>query len=223
MIISLIRAILLYVIIILAIRLMGKRQISDLQTSELVVTLLISDIAAIPMQNSGVPLLSGLIPMAILVVCEIILSAIMMKSSKFRKLVCGKPVVVINDGKIDQSQMKKLRMSTEDLNEQLRQLDVFNISDVAFAIIETNGKMSVLKKPEKQPPDSSILGIAVPNSGIETIVISDGEYSDFSLALCGLSRDWVDGILDGKNLRLKDVFIMTANKDKKYNIIKKEV
>lgn len=222
MIISLIRAILLYIIIILAIRLMGKRQISDLQTSELVVTLLISDIAAIPMQNSGVPLLSGLIPMAILVVCEIILSAVMMKSSKFRKFVCGKPSIVINDGKIDQSQMKELRMSTEDLNEQLRQLDVFNISDVAFAIIETNGKMSVLKKPEKQQPDNNLLGIAVPDSGIQTIVISDGEYSDFSLSLCGLSRDWVDGILLAKKLDIKDIFIMTANKNKEFEIIKKE-
>ncbi len=223
MIISLIRAILLYIIIILAIRLMGKRQISDLQTSELVVTLLISDIAAIPMQNSGVPLLSGLIPMAILVVCEVILSAVMMKSSKFRKLVCGKPAIVINDGKIDQNQMKELRMSTEDLNEQLRQLDVFNISDVAFAIIETNGKMSVLKKPEKQQPDNNLLGIAVPNTGIQTIVISDGEYSDFSLSLCGLSRDWVDGILSAKKLDIKDIFIMTANKNKEFEIIKKEI
>lgn len=222
MIISLIRAILLYIIIISAIRFMGKRQISDLQTSELVVTLLISDIAAIPMQNSGVPLLSGLIPMAILIVCEIILSNLMLKSSKFRKLICGKPSVIINDGKIDQSLMKKLRMSTEDLNEQLRQLDVFSITDVAFAIIETNGKMSVLKKPEKQQPDNGILGIAVPDTGIETIVISDGEYSDFSLSLCKLSRDWVDGILSAEKLNIKDIFIMTANKNKEYHIIKKE-
>ena len=119
--ISFIRTLLLYIVIIAAVRLMGKRQISELQTSELVVTLLISDIAAIPMQNTGQPLVSGFLPIAVLVACELIISTVMLKSAKFRRFVCGKPVIVINDGKIDQGQMRRLRMSTEDLSEQLRQ------------------------------------------------------------------------------------------------------
>ena len=144
--ISLIRTLVLYVAIMIAIRLMGKRQISELQPSELVVTLLISDIASIPMQNTAQPLVSGIIPMFILVACELLISFIMVKSSKFRRLVCGRPIVVIENGKINQSEMKRLRMTTEDLSEQLRQADVFDLDEVDFAIVETNGNMSVLKK-----------------------------------------------------------------------------
>ena len=131
---------------------MGKRQISDLQTSELVVTLLISDIAAIPMQDTGQPLLSGLLPIAILIFCEIVTSVIMLKSSRARRLICGRPIVVINDGKIVQSELRRLRMTTEDLCEELRQKDVFCLEDVSYAIVETNGRMSVIKRPEKDSP-----------------------------------------------------------------------
>ncbi len=223
MLISLIRTIILYIVIIIAVKLMGKRQISDLQTSELVVTFLISNIAAIPMQNTAQPLLSGFIPIIILVCCEIFVSVLMLKNTKFRQAVCGRPVVIINEGKIDQDALKNLRMSTEDLCEQLRQLDVFTLQDVAFAIIETNGKMSVLKKSGKQQPDASTLGIVIPDNGIETVVVSDGEISDFSLKLCGLTKDWVYGIIQGQNVKLEDIFIMTADKTKNYNIIKKEV
>ena len=115
MIISIIRTLLLYAFVILAIRLMGKRQISDMQPSELVVTLIVSDIAAIPMSNTSQPLLSGIIPVLVLIACEIIASIIMMKSRKFRGLICGSPITVIEDGKLMQNEMKRLRMSTEDL------------------------------------------------------------------------------------------------------------
>ena len=147
MVITVLRTVLLYIVIIFAVRIMGKRQISDLQTSGLVVTLLISDIASIPMQNTDQTMLSGIIPIFVLLVCEIFVSLFMMKSNKFRKIICGKPVIVINNGEIDQKAMTDLRMSTEDLFEELRQKDVFDIQEVSFAIIETNGKMSILKKP----------------------------------------------------------------------------
>lgn len=142
--ISLIRTLLLYAVILAAVRLMGKRQISELQTSELVVTLLVSDIAAIPMQDTGQPLLSGLLPIAILVFCEIVTSVLMLKSPRARRLICGRPIVVIDDGNILQSELRRLRMTTEDLCEELRQKDVFRLEDVAYAIIETNGRMSVV-------------------------------------------------------------------------------
>lgn len=220
--ITLIRTILLYIIVIICLRLMGKRQISELQPSELVVTLLISDIASIPMQNTAQPLLSGVLPIILLVSCELIISTIMVKSMRFRRFVCGKPVVVINDGNIQQDEMKRLRMTTEDLSEQLRQMNVFNISEVAFAIIETNGKMSVMKKATEEPPSAKDLGINVPAESLYTVVVSDGEFSDYSLQLTGVSRDWIQDILKGKKINLKDVFIMTANKNKDFTIIKKE-
>lgn len=222
MIISVIRTILLYIVIILAIRIMGKRQIGELQTSELVVTLLISDIAAIPMQNTEQSLLSGIVPILILIVCEIIISLLMLKRAGFRRIICGKPIVIISDGKINQSEMHRLRMSTEDLSEELRQQGIFNIEDVGFAIVETNGKLSVLKKPEKDIPTAEELGIKTNDKGLEVVVISDGEISKCSLKICGLSRDWLFDTLKKENTELNDVFLMIANGQGEYKIIEKE-
>ena len=219
--VSLIRTFVLYMVIIFAIRLMGKRQISELQTSELVVTLLISDIAAIPMQNSGLPMFSGIVPIAVLVASEILISGFMLKNSKFRQFICGKPAILINNGELDQKKMKDLRMSIEDLEEQLRQLDVFSLDDVAYAIVETNGKMSVIKKPEKQQPDNSSFNIKCEDSGMETVLIKDGELSNFSLNFCNLTMDWVKKTLDSEKLKIEDVFIMTVNKKRDFKIIKK--
>lgn len=220
--ISLIRTLLLYAIILGAVRLMGKRQISELQTSELVVTLLISDIAAIPMQDTGQPLLSGLLPIAILVFCEIVTSVIMLKSTRLRSLICGRPIVVINDGVIVQSELRRLRMTTEDLCEELRQKDIFCLEDVAYAIVETNGRMSIVKKPGKDVPNAELCGLIPPDNGIEAVVISDGVISDFSLRLIRKSQGWLEGILRGKNLSAKDVFLMTANTAGQFYIVKKE-
>lgn len=222
MIISVIRTILLYIVIILAIRIMGKRQIGELQTSELVVTLLISDIAAIPMQNTEQSLLSGIVPILILIVCEIIISFLMLKRAGFRRIICGKPIVIISDGKINQSEMHRLRMSTEDLSEELRQQGIFNIEDVGFAIVETNGKLSVLKKPEKDIPTAEELGIKTNDKGLEVVIISDGEISKCSLKICGLSRDWLFDTLKKENTELNDVFLMIANGQGEYKIIEKE-
>lgn len=222
MIISVIRTILLYIVIILAIRIMGKRQIGELQTSELVVTLLISDIAAIPMQNTEQSLLSGIVPILILIVCEIIISLLMLKRAGFRRIICGKPIVIISDGKINQSEMHRLRMSTEDLSEELRQQGIFNIEDVGFAIVETNGKLSVLKKPEKDIPTAEELGIKTNDKGLEVVIISDGEISKYSLKICGLNRDWLFDILKKENTELNDVFLMIANGQGEYKIIEKE-
>ncbi len=145
MLILLLRTVLLYAFIILAVRLMGKRQVSDMQTSELVITLIISDIAAIPMQGVEQPLLSGFLPIMVLVSLEIILSIIMLKSSKFRNIICGNPIVIIKEGKILESELKKLRISYEDLYSLLRQQEVFDVKDIKCGIVETNGSVSILK------------------------------------------------------------------------------
>lgn len=149
MLILLIRTVLLYAFIILAVRLMGKRQVSDLQTSELVITLIISDIAAIPMQSVEQPLLSGFLPIMVLVALEILVSILMLKSSKFRNIICGNPIVIIKDGKILEPQLKKLRISYEDLYSILRQQEVFDVSDIKYGIVETNGSVSILKNQEE--------------------------------------------------------------------------
>lgn len=222
MLISVTRTLLLYIVIITLMRLMGKRQIGDLQTSELVVTLLISDIASMPMENTGKPLLSGFVPILVLVSCEIVMSVIMLKRSNFRRIVCGKPVIVIKDGEIDQQAMARLRFSTEDLYEQLRLGEVFNIKDVAYAIIETNGSMSIMKKPQNDTPTREDMNIDVKYEGIEVVVVSDGEFAPSSCKVYGISREKVERELRKKSTEMKDVYIMTANALGKFNIIRKE-
>ena len=214
MLISIIRTILLYAFVILAVRLMGKRQMSDMQPSELVITMIVSDIASIPMQNTSQPLLSGVIPVAILVALEITASIIMMKWSGFRSLVCGKPVIVIKDGRILQSAMKKLRLTTEDLSVRLRQQGIFSI--------ETNGEVSVLEKPEKRKPSAEDFGLKIKDNKIETVVVSNGKILENSLNLCEKEKGYVKNILQKKNIKQSNVFLMTLDALGNYNIIKKE-
>ena len=223
MLISIIRTILLYAFVILAVRLMGKRQMSDMQPSELVITMIVSDIASIPMQNTSQPLLRRSYPVAILVALEITASIIMMKWSGFRSLVCGKPVIVIKDGRILQSAMKKAaayyrRFECTDL----RQQGIFSIEDVQYCIVETNGEVSVLEKPEKRKPSAEDFGLKIKDNKIETVVVSNGKILENSLNLCEKEKGYVKNILQKKNIKQSNVFLMTLDALGNYNIIKKE-
>lgn len=219
---SVFRTILLYLLILAGVRLMGKRQISQLQTSELVVTLLISELAIMPIEQHDEPLVNGLVPIVILVLCELLISFFMLKSGKFRQLICGKPIVVIENGRILQGQMRKLRMSTEDLLEQLRQNDVFYLQEVAYAIIETNGMMSVVKQPEYDFLTPKDAGVPTVFEGLEVVVVSDGEISENSVKLCKKDKKWVLGKIAQKGLSLKQVFLMTARMDGTCQIVPKD-
>ena len=221
MITTILRTLIVYVIIIIGLRIMGKRQISQLQTSELVVTLLISELAIMPIQNRNEPLLNGLIPMLLLIMCEVLVSFIMLRSGKFRKLICGKPIMVVENGIILQKQMRRLRMTTEDLIIQLRQNDIFYLSEVDFAIVETNGIMSVIKKAKYDYLTPSQIDLPAEKHVLELVVVSDGEISDHSLKLCGKTRQWVMEKIKAKNLRLSDIFIMTADITDNFTIIEK--
>ena len=200
---------------------MGKRQLSDLQPSELVVTLLIADLASLPMENTEKPMLSGIVPTLILVACEIAVSVFMMKNSFFRRLICGNPVMVIEDGKILRDKMSSLRITTEDLCVQLRQQGIFSLEDVEYCIVETNGKLSVLQKPQKRTPSAEDFNIKPEDTGIEVVVINDGEYLESSMKLNNTDKNKIRSILNKEKTDLKDVFIMTYNKNGDYNIIKK--
>ena len=212
MFISIIRTVILYVFIILAIRLMGKRQISDMQPSELVVTMVISDIASLPMQNTSQPLLSGVIPVLVLVALEVAVSVLMMKSRRFRRLICGAPVVVIEDGKLLQSQMKRLRLTT----------NIFSLSDVQYCIMETNGVLSILEKPDKRVPNAEESGVKMKDNKIETVVISDGVLLDASLKLCQTDKKKINKILSKNQIKQNEVFIMTMDGSGAYQIIRRE-
>lgn len=209
--ITAIRTAIIYIFIIVALRITGKRQLGELQPIELVVTLLISDLAVVPMQENGIPLLSGLVPIAVLISLELILSALMMKSNKLSKLISGNPVVVIRNGKLCQSALRGLRLGVDDLTETLRQQGVFDMTQVEHAIVETNGKISVYKKPSSDTkPEKACFP-----------VVSDGEIVDWGVQLCDKTPQWVIETLEQKRCSLKDVLLMTADKSGKVCIIRK--
>lgn len=222
MLIAIVRTLILYIFIIAALRLMGKRQISDMQPSELVVTLVVSDIASLPMQNTSQPLLSGMIPVMVLVGLEILTSVLMMKSRTVRKLVCGNPVVVIEDGRLLQKQMKRLRMTNSDLMEQLRQQNVFSLNDVQYCIVETNGALSILEKPEKRVPNAEEAGVTIEDNKPEAVVVSDGKLLKEGLSLCQKDERKVINILSENHIPINSVFLMTMDGNGAYRIIRKE-
>ena len=148
--ISFIRTVILYILVVIGLRTMGKRQIGEMQPSELVVAIMISDLATIPMQETGIPLFSGVIPIFTLIIMEILLSQFSLKNKKFRRIMTGKPNVIIHNGKILREEMKKIRFNMDDLNEQLRIQGYTGIKDINFAILETNGQLSIIPKPKNK-------------------------------------------------------------------------
>lgn len=222
MLITLFRSIILYILIIAAVRIMGKRQIGELQPTELVITILISEIAAIPMQDNGLPLLNSIIPICVLVAFEIILSVVNMKSMRFRRIMEGNSVIIIRDGKIEQKAMKKLRITTDDLTESLRQKDVFDINDVQYAILETNGSLSVLLKPGKRTVTADDLNLNPADNGLPCSIINDGVVMHGLLAECGLNENRLEKLLRQKHIERKDVFLLVADRSGRATVIKKE-
>ncbi len=215
----LIRTIILFVSISLAVRLMGRRTVGELQTSELVTTLLLSDLAAVPMQEIGIPLLSGILPITVLVVLEITTSCLTVRFGVINRFLNGRPMVVVSDGKPDRQVLRRLRMTNEDLFESLRKKDVFDIEDVRYAIVETDGQLSVLLRSSAQPPAAQDAGISVPPESIRVLVVSDGEICPDSLRLIGWNRQKLDSTLERRGLRTEDVFMMTARADGQETVI----
>ncbi len=198
---------------------MGKRQIGDLQPSELVITLLISEIAAIPLQDTSQPILNGITSIFVLVILEILVSIIALKSQRVRQLLSGKSVVVIKNGVIDQSAMKSVRMTVLDLIELLRTNNVFDISTVAYAVLEVNGELSVLLKSSEQTVTANDLQIKKQTEFLSLPVISDGVVMTDSLKSLNITRKDLKNHLKG--IEIKDVFLMMLDRKGNKNIIRK--
>lgn len=214
-----VRTVIIYVFITFAIRLMGKRQIGDMQPNELVITLLISEIAAIPLQDTTQPIINGAVAIFMLIILEIVISVLAMKSIKLRKIMSGKSVVIIKNGLIDEDAMKQVRMTTLDLIELLRQNDVFDISQVNFAVLEVNGNLSVMLKPEHNPVTPYDLDLTPEKEGLFLPVICDGIIMNESLSAINVSKDELYKILAGEGKNAQSVFLMTMDRFKKYKII----
>ncbi len=222
MLVTLCRAVILYVLIIFCMRIMGKRQLGELQHTELVITILLSEIAAIPMQDNGLPLGNSIVAVMLLVAFEIINSYVSLKSTKMRSLLQGNSLVVIRDGKIDQKQMKRLRFSMDDLLDQLRQKDVFDIEDVRYAVVETNGQLSVMLKPEKQNVTAEMIDFPNETKGLMCMVINDGKFLIRAMKESNISKEEIAKILNKNNISQNDVMFMLCDKYKNYTIVKRE-
>ena len=222
MFVSLIRTVILYAVVIFAVRVMGKRQINEMQASEIVVTLMISNIAAMPMQEVGISIFTGIVPILTLVITEMAMSYIMLKSRSFRQLISGMPVVVIEKGEVNQAAMRSLRLSNEDLFEELRKKDIFDPGAVEYAIIETDGVLSVLLKGGELPLTVSQAGKEVGEGGsLNALIVSDGEIEKEAAKVVGWTPQKIKKTLRSQSTDLSDVFIMYGDSAGKFRIIKK--
>ncbi len=221
MITIILRTAILYIFVTLSIRIMGKRQIGDMQPNELVVTLLLSEIAAIPLQDTSQPIINGVIAIFVLVILEIIISVLTLKSGFVRRLMNGQSVVIIKNGVIDQHAMKSVRMTVLDLIELLRIQNVFDVSTVAFAVLEVNGELSVLLKSQHQ--NATVKDLNNPTTEpalLQLPVITDGKIVHDSLQALELTATEVEKILKNNNTKLNQVFLLTLDRKQNMTLIK---
>ena len=222
MILSYIRTIILYLILIAVIRLMGKRQIGQMEPSEFVVTMLVANLASIPMQDGGIPLFSGLVPIVTVLGVELVLSALSMKNLKLRKLLCGKPVILIENGNILQKNLQKTRITLDELIGHLREKDVLDLKAVQYAILETNGNLSVFPFPKEMPAPAKDAGIAVRKQSLPVTVVSDGSLLEKNLRVAGKDRAWVDRVLEERGATLAQTWLLTVDKEDRILFYRKE-
>ena len=223
MLIVFIRAIILYIVIIFSIRLMGKKQIGEFQPSELVITILVSNIATLPIEDLNIPMLMGIIPILTLVSLDVIMSMATLKSRFLRRVVSGSPKIIIRDGVIDQQMIKDLRFTVDDLFEALRGEGIFDISEIQFAIVETTGNINFYQKPDFQPATAKDMNVKNEIQNPPQLIIENGSLIENSLSNINKGKGWLYGILSDNNVSVSDVFLMTADETGAFNLVKKEI
>lgn len=216
------RTIILYVAVMISVRLMGKRQLGDMQPGELVVTILLSEIAAMPLQDTDLPIFSGLASVVTLISLELLLSVLSLKSIFVRKLISGRSVVLIKEGVVDEKALKSVRLTALDLIEMLRAQQIFSLDDIAFAVLETGGDLSVMLKSAKQPATAEQVGIKPEKALLPLPVVSDGHILEDSLATLGISRQTLKKELKAQRLSAKEVLLATRDSSGSLTVVKKE-
>ncbi len=223
MLIVFLRALVLYIVVIVSLRMMGKRQLGQLQPSELVVTILISNIASLPIENIDMPMLVGAIPVFALVGFELLMSTLTLRNNKLRRVISGNPIVIIKDGQILQKEMERLRFSLDDLMEALREQSIFDVQDVYYAVVETTGKVSILQKKDKLTVTLEDIGIEKQDALPPIVVISDGELIQKSISQNGFEIKKINSIVRRNNLNVSDIFLMTLTQNYESYIVKKDI
>ncbi|MDE6722667.1 MAG: DUF421 domain-containing protein [Eubacterium sp.] len=209
--ITLIRAVIIYITVIVALRIMGKRQIGELKPHELVITVLVSQVASIPLEDNSMPLANMFVPILIFVSFEIIVSVISMKSLNFRNLIQGRPMFVIKNGKIDEKQMKRLRFTIDDLIDAIRQKDVFDISTVQDAVIETNGSISVLQKAEEAPVTPKQLKLSVDENSTPIAIVIDGKPVTEYFNTEKMKNSRIELVVHNEKKEIENIMLLTID------------
>ena len=211
MILSYMRTIILYTALILAMRLLGKRQIGQMEPSEFVVAMLVADLASIPMQNNSIPLVNGLVPILTVMGLELILSHLSLRSIRLRKLLCGKPVILIDNGKIIQENLRRTQVTLDELSGHLREKDVLDIQTVQYAILETNGNLSVFPYPSEQPATARDAGVKAAKQYLPITLISDGRLLADNLKKAKKDGAWLHKVLRERNATLDGTWLLTVD------------
>lgn len=209
MLLTFFRAIILYILVLIVMRLMGKREIGQLQPFELAISIMIADLASIPMTDTGVPISNGIIPILGLLVMHLMISIINMKSIKAREIICGRPTILIYRGKIDEKALKKERFTINELEERLRGNNVFNLGDVEYAILETSGQVTVIQKPEKRNAIPEDFNIIPEYEGIPYDLVIDGKIMDQNLKAIGKNREWLKKQVEKFKMNPEDALVVT--------------
>ena len=213
MILSYVRTAILYLVLIAGVRLMGKRQVGQMEPSELVVAMLVADLASIPMQNEGLPLFSGVIPILVVLGVELVLSALSVSSIKLRRLLCGKPVILIENGHLLQHNLRKTRITPDELNGHLRLKDVLDLNTVQYAILETSGDLSVFLFPQYRPANAGEAEVKTQQQGLPVTIIEDGKLMTQNLSHAQKDNNWVRKTLKQHKSTVKDTFLLTVDEN----------
>ena len=223
MILSYFRTLFLYLVLIFAVRLMGKRQIGEMEPAEFVVTMLVANLAAIPMQDGAIPLYSGLVPILTVLGMELVLSGMILRSVRLRQLLCGKPVILIDNGKILQENLKSARINLDELTGQLRAKDVLDIRTVQFAILETSGDLSVFPYPKEKPASAKDAGVQATGQHLPVTVVEDGYLSRENLERAKKDKVWLEKVLSQHNCGIQDTFLLTVDESGQVVWLGKEI
>lgn len=216
------RGVLLYLVLIAGIRFLGKRQLGQLEPSEVAVTMLVADLASIPMQDKNIPITNGLIPIIAVLGTELLLSFLSMRSVKVRKLLCGKPVILMENGKFLQENMRKNRVTLDELISQLREKEVIDPSTVQYAILETGGNLSVFPYPQERPATAKEATIATQSQNLPITIISDGRLMTENLRKAGKDQKWLQKVLSKEKATQKETFLLTVDSQNHTLFYKKE-
>ena len=213
MILSFFRTAVLYIVLIAVIRLMGKRQIGQMEPSEFVVTMLAANLAAIPMEDVGIPLYSGLIPILTVLGVELVLSGISMGSVRFRRILCGKPVILIENGRILRENLLKTRVTLDELTGHLREKDVLDLTTVQYAILETNGNLSVFLYPAEAPASAKEAGVVPKPRYLPVTIIEDGVLMNENMEKAGKDEAWVRRTLGDRRASIPGTWLLTVDRE----------